>query len=102
MQGHARHHIADALINEHGQQNARALIAAVFDRLAEVSAEPLDVTKGWAMEATKELYRKMLDVGDMAGALKAAKQLLDIASKQESHKPSTPKNTKCFETLFLK
>ena len=44
-------------------------------------ADP-DVLRGWCFEAYRELYRKMVDVGDYKGAIAAIKELSREAAKQ--------------------
>jgi len=40
-----------------------------------------DEIKGWCLAASRDLARKMISVGDFASALKAVKQIYDIAHK---------------------
>jgi hypothetical protein len=37
---------------------------------------------GWCFEATKDVHRRMIEAGDYAGALRAIRQLADMAAKQ--------------------
>jgi hypothetical protein len=60
-------------------QPIEPLIAAAVDELAKSAETDADVVKGWCFEATKELYRRMLDIGDLVGALRAVKQLMELA-----------------------
>ncbi len=61
-------------------RDARPLIA---EALASFSASGLvdrAMVRGFAFEATKDLYRQMREIGDFAGALRALKQLVDLAA----------------------
>lgn len=42
------------------------------------------VIRGWCLEALREMYRRMVDIGDYAGALKAIKELMHYANKCSS------------------
>jgi hypothetical protein len=48
-------------------------------RFASVADEPPDVIGGWCLESSRDLYRKMVEVGDYAGALRAVKQVTETA-----------------------
>lgn len=40
-----------------------------------------DTVSGWCFEATRDMYRRMVEIGDFAGALRAVKQLAEFAKK---------------------
>ena len=58
-------------------------IGPVFDHalaaFATVANESSEVVGGWCIETSRDLYRKMIEVGDYAGALRAVKQVMDTA-----------------------
>ncbi len=60
--------------------DATALIQEAISNLEAMADEPADAVTGFAMCATRELYRRMLETGDYTGALRAVKQLLEISN----------------------
>lgn len=57
------------------------IILAAVCKLQESSRTDPDVIQGWAFEATRYVYRKMLETEDYTGALRAVKQMEDLARK---------------------
>lgn len=49
-----------------------------FEKSAETNPAAV---RGWCFEATKHLYHQMARIGDFTGALRAVKQLLEIAGR---------------------
>jgi len=56
------------------------LIAAAVEQLAASAAFDRKVVRGWCFEATKDLFRRMTEIGDFAGALRAVKQMAELAA----------------------
>ncbi len=52
------------------------LIQTVLDAFAAFADADENVIRGWALEALRHLYEKMVEIGDYAGALKAIKELV--------------------------
>lgn len=63
-------------------QDAAPLIVAAVARLADAGEFDGQVIVGWCMEAYRDLYRRMVEVGDFAGALAAVKRMQDLAMKK--------------------
>lgn len=82
LEGASEADIRDAIKTNWPKQKAEPLIKTALARLIEASDSPADVMRGWCIEATRELYRKQVEVGDFAGALRAVKLLHDLALKQ--------------------
>jgi hypothetical protein len=51
------------------------LIEAAVEEITAIGSESQEFLKGWAIAATKELVRKMIEVGDYANALRGIKQV---------------------------
>jgi hypothetical protein len=60
-------------------QPLRPLLKAAADDLARDAGIKQDVLFGWCLQASREVYRRMLDIGDLVGALRAIKQIADLA-----------------------
>lgn len=78
---------SDAEITEAVQQqwpdaNVNELLAMASTRLRQAAKTNPKNILGWSMLATKMLYQKMVDIGDFSGALKAAKQLSELANQK--------------------
>lgn len=55
-----------------------AAMAAVCDDLAADAQTDRTALKGWTMNAYREIYRRALELGDLATALRAAKLLSEL------------------------
>lgn len=55
--------------------------AEVFDHLVESAEADKAAVIGWALEAYRDLYRRMVAAGELEGALKAVKELAALASR---------------------
>lgn len=79
LEGHRDADIKESLAEAYPKEDAGKLIADTLKYLAIVSRSDTTVLRGWCLEAYRELYRKMVDVGDYAGAIRAVKELHKIA-----------------------
>jgi ribulose kinase len=64
---------------------ASDLTALVVEAVAEIrrsAAVDPETVQGWCFEATKDLYRRMVEIGDFTSALRAVKQLHQLARSQ--------------------
>ena len=78
--------IRQALRTAYPKANPDALLNQAADHFQTVAEADPEVVRGWALEAFRELYRKMYEIGDFTGALRAAKELLKYAM----HPPQAP------------
>lgn len=72
--------VVEAIETTWPDQELRPLITAAVAQLAESGTFSRQVVRGWCFEATKDLYRRMVEIGDFAGALRAVKMLTDLAA----------------------
>ena len=61
------------------EANHGALIIAAITKIRESDTLDPDTVRGFCFEATRDLYRRMVEVGDFPGALRAIRQLRDLA-----------------------
>lgn len=80
--GHSEHHVLDAIQSELGGQPARPLIEAAWVRICQTGDAPVSAIIAWAMEASRLAYQKLMESGDFAGALRAAKQVVELAERR--------------------
>ncbi len=68
-----------ASIAEHFPKlKADSLIASVMEDLEKSGGSSPDVILGWCFEASRDLYRRMVEAQDFAGALRAVKQIAEL------------------------
>lgn len=58
--------------------DAKILLMLAMDHFQAVASFDSPVVIGWCFEASKDLYRRMVDSGDFVGALRAVKQISDL------------------------
>jgi len=80
LDGQSRADIVEAVEKHFPGEEPGALLAAVMIAFETTAANfNADVVAGWCFEAYRDLYRRMVDTGDYAGAMKAAKLMLELA-----------------------
>lgn len=82
--GNSEHVIRESIESEFPDADPLQLITGVMNHFLQVATlkpEGLVTTYGWCLEATKETYRRLMDIGDYAGALKAIRQIKDLADQ---------------------
>jgi hypothetical protein len=57
--------------------NAEILLAAI-SKIKESARIDGQTVAGFCVEATRDLYRRMVEIGDFPGALRAVRQLRDL------------------------
>lgn len=82
LTGASEHQIKEAIDNAWPGQEAQPLIVAAVDELRKSGDFETGVIRGWCFEASRDLYRKMTEIGDFAGALRAVKQILQMAGRE--------------------
>ena len=81
LEGNSDHAILEAIKEEWPEDDAAPLIAAALASLAESSSVDVEIVAGWCFQATRFVYQKMIETGDNSGALRAIKQLREMATK---------------------
>lgn len=79
LEGHDEKQIADALKKDFPDAEARQALEAVMDYFATVGNADKAVIKGWCLEAYRDLYGKMVAIGDYHNAVHAIKELAKLA-----------------------
>jgi hypothetical protein len=79
-------------------ESIKPLLKAAVRKMQEAASIDAATVVGFCFAATHDLYRRMVEIGDFTGALKALKQLETIATKYGSLAKEQPndsrKNTK--------
>lgn len=60
------------------EADVERLILHVAQQLADSGEADPSIIRGWCFHATRDLYRRMVEIGDFAGALRAVKQMMDF------------------------
>jgi len=92
IEGQREADIAEAVATAFPGQSAKKLIEAAVDHFVQAAHCERNVILGWSMEAYRALYRKLLEIGDYHGAMKAVASLQKLASElppEEDEEPTT-------------
>ena len=81
VQGATEHDILEAMRQAWPQTAHAPLLLAAIDKIRDSSQIDAVTVLGFCVEATRDMYRRMVEIGDFAGALRAVKQLRDLAVK---------------------
>lgn len=79
ISGAAEHDILEALKAKYPAADASQTMAAVRQLLAAEGQPDVDALRGWTLVSYRELYRRMLEVGDFDGARKVLKNITEAA-----------------------
>jgi hypothetical protein len=78
-EGHDEQTIREALRGLHPEAGADAVIAEAIAELREDGKIDPDLIRGWALRSYRDLYRRMLEIGDFDGCRKAMKEIVALA-----------------------
>lgn len=81
LEGNSVFAIEAAIRETYPGADPQPLMLHAARELIESSKVPRDLMMGWCFQATRLLFARMVDVGDFAGALRAIKQLDDLATR---------------------
>jgi hypothetical protein len=82
LEGNTEAETAEAIAFRFPRCKIADVLAAAKEQFRRAARQDPEVLTGWALCMSQDLARKMLSVGDYAGALKAVKQISDIANRQ--------------------
>ena len=83
LDGQSKANVLDAIHEIYPGENPARLLSEAQQSFALLSKEPADSILGWCMEATRELYRQLKDVGDYEAALRAVAQLHKLIESRQ-------------------
>jgi len=78
LQGASGAQIMEAMSVKFPHLQPADVMMAAGDHFEKIANADPRLIRGWCFEATRDLYRRMLEIGDYANALKAVKQLRDF------------------------
>ena len=77
--GASEHDVLEALQAKYPAADARKTLAAVRAHFAAEGQPDTDALRGWVLASYRELYRRMLEVGDFDGARKVLKNITEVS-----------------------
>lgn len=83
LEANSERDIREAIGTKFPGENAQAAIVAAVKEITAIGKEDPAFTRGWALAATKELTRRMIEVGDFANALRGIKQASQLAETED-------------------
>ena len=81
LEGHSETDIREWLSKQFPEVEASKIFNQIPEFLKESASQDQEVILGFCLESTRDLYRKMLEIGDFSGCLKAVSTLAKL-SKQ--------------------
>lgn len=78
ISGASEHDVVEALRAKYPGTDPGQVLAAVADHLAAEGNPSRDSLRGWVLISYRELYRRMLTVGDFDGARKVLKNITEV------------------------
>ncbi len=79
LTGASNYDIEEAIRTTWPDADATQLVLAVAEQLADGATADPAIVRGWCFHATRDLYRRMVEIGDFAGAIRAVKLLKEFA-----------------------
>ena len=79
LTGASEHDVAEALRAKYPKADPAKTLHAVRERLAAEGCPDADALRGWCLMSYRELYRRMLEIGDFDGARKVIKNITDLS-----------------------
>jgi hypothetical protein len=80
LSGASERDVTEAVTNCYQTTDPQPLILAALHELRQAADADPQTIRGFCIEAVRDLYRRMLEIGDFTGALRAVKQLSEMAS----------------------
>lgn len=84
IEGQREADIVEALANHFPGTDAAPVLAAAGAHFQNAAGCPSEIVIGWALEAYRDIYRRMMESGDYQGAARVAKELVALASRKQS------------------
>jgi hypothetical protein len=93
LEGQRDSDIKEAIASRWPGMAANALLTSAVDHFATAASCDRRIVIGWALEAYRDIYRRMIDIGDFANAIKAVKELVALATTHNVYADDDAKTT---------
>lgn len=91
--GQTEHDIVGAIKQHWPEADAAPLIVAAVGRIEKAGQFDPGIVRGWCFEAYRDLYRRMIEVGDFGGAMRAVKLITDFAGSANVREADTQRGS---------
>lgn len=81
IQGYALSDIVEKIQFDNKEITRETIVSVAMDFFRDASKVDEDFRSGWCAEAYRELYRKMVEIGDFAGAKDCVKMIGELAKR---------------------
>jgi hypothetical protein len=78
LEGATEYDIVEAVQQAWPDADHAKILLAAIDKIKESARIDPTTVAGFCVEATRDLYRRMVEIGDFPGALRAVRQLRDF------------------------
>lgn len=78
IDGNSGANIMEAIAVTLPGHTAKDLLTRAGQHFEAISTADGTLLEGWCLEATRDLYRRLIDIGDYPNALRAVKQMWDF------------------------
>ena len=78
LEGATDYDITEAMRQAWPEADHATILLAAIDKIKESARINPQTVAGFCVEATRDLYRRMVEIGDFPGALRAIRQLKDL------------------------
>lgn len=79
VEGASKHDIDEAISTTFPGADGQQLLTTAVSRINISAYVGVDTIRGWCLEAYREVYRRAMESGDNGTALRAVKQILEMA-----------------------
>lgn len=97
LAGHSLADVTEYLGQEHPKLSTAEVADLANDWFAAAAAIPKETRLGWCLEAHRELYRRMVEIADFAGATRAVIEIAKL-SKEVVQPAQTQANKRTKQT----
>ena len=87
IEGASEHELVEKIQTTWPDLKIKPMIVAAFMRISKDADADLSTVYGWCIQASRRVYQKALEASDFGAALRAIKQIRDIAQMASAHVP---------------
>jgi hypothetical protein len=80
LEGNSKEAIEEAIAETWPDEKEKPLIVAAMSALRQSAKSMQSNASAWCIEALRFLYQKQVEIGEYAGAMRAVKQISDLAT----------------------
>lgn len=85
LDGFSEHQIVEKIHFTWPDQKPKPMIVSAFIRISKGAEADMTTVYGWCIEASRKVYQKAIEASDFSAALRAIKQIREIAQMASAH-----------------